>query len=625
MRSGTSFFNGPLFRKTVLRFWPLWFSYAFVLALALPVRLAGRLGRAATAVDAARTAQFVPVEFLGSLGLVAAPIIGCAAAMAVYSHLYFQRSAAAYGALPIRRGSIFCSVTLAGLVPILAVNLLAALSCLAVGASQFKAVLPAALSMFGGMSLMVTAFFGIAAFCAQLTGSIIILPILFIAVNIAAFVFESVVLSVLGEFVYGFVPRDYSLDLFSPLIGMFARSQYQSVYEHLADGSFRTVGYSYSGWAYSGGCAAVGALLLWPSGLLYRRRKLETAGDVVAIGILRPVFRYCAAIAGALLLAFLLADLVLPDAASMGLEGALIFALFMLIGGLVGWLAAEMLVQKSFRVFHMGRKWFGFGALWLLLSALLLCGELDLTGYEKRLPEQDEVLSVSVDVSGDSMELDEPENIAAVLELHESVIEGKDAYESAARSRASLGYGTASSETANTATNYNPQNLRLCYELADGRRLQRRYYISLSQKDAELLETVSNSVEGILSRKQPDIEPSASTVSYASVSWVNAQGEPESLELSGAEAAELYWNCILPDMQDGNIGLVWYARAGAENSEVYDCRVSMELVKRGAAGEDYGYFYTYATLRSERTNAWLLERGVLLKTPEELGNDWLIS
>ena len=37
MRSGTSFFNGPLFRKTVLRFWPLWFSYAFVLALALPV------------------------------------------------------------------------------------------------------------------------------------------------------------------------------------------------------------------------------------------------------------------------------------------------------------------------------------------------------------------------------------------------------------------------------------------------------------------------------------------------------------------------------------------------------------------------------------------------------------
>lgn len=101
------------------------------------------------------------------------------------------------------------------------------------------------------------------------------------------------------------------------------------------------------------------------------------------------------------------------------------------------------------------------------------------------------------------MELDEPENIAAVLELHESVIEGKDAYESAARSRAGLGYGTASSETANTATNYNPQNLRLCYELADGRRLAETLLYQPQPKDAELLETVSNSVEGILSRKQP--------------------------------------------------------------------------------------------------------------------------
>ena len=45
MRSGTSFFNGPLFRKTVLRFWPLWFSYAFVLALALAYYAAYRLIR----------------------------------------------------------------------------------------------------------------------------------------------------------------------------------------------------------------------------------------------------------------------------------------------------------------------------------------------------------------------------------------------------------------------------------------------------------------------------------------------------------------------------------------------------------------------------------------------------
>ena len=606
MKSGTSYFNGPLFRKTVQRFWPLWFSYAFVLALALPVKLAGRLGRAAPGPDAARLAQFVPLEFLSGLGLCVAPAIACASAMAVYSHLYFQRSAAAYGMLPVRREGVFVSVTLAGLLPLIAVDLLAALACLAAGASQFEAVLPAALSLFGALSLMVLAYFGIAAFCAQLTGSIIILPILFVAVNIAAVVFEGVTASVVGEFVYGFTARDYGLDLFSPFVGMAARSQCSPVYQALADGSMGVTGYEYTGWAYSCCCAAVGALLLWPSGLLYKRRKLETAGDVVAIDVLRPVFRYCAAVACALLLAFLLMDLVLPDAASMGLKGAVIFSLFMLAGGLIGWLAAEMLVQKSFRVFRMGRKWFGFAGLWLLLTALLMCGELDVTGYERRVPGADEVLSVQVQVSGSGMELSERGNIEAVVRLHERIVEGKAGYE-----RAQLGWYQEPGSAA-------PQNISLKYELADGSRLQRRYYISLDAAAAAELESVSNTVEGILARKLPSIEPTLSTLSYAQVSWAAADGEVGVLELDKAEALELYRDCILPDMRDGDIGLVWYGEGMA--GAVYDCRVSLELERRGGRdGTEYSYFYTYATVYSERTNAWLAERGVPLLTPAELG------
>lgn len=608
MKSGTSYFNGPLFRKTVQRFWPLWFSYAFVLALALPVKLAGRLGRAVSEQDAARLAQFVPLEFLSGIGLFMAPVMGCAAAMAVYSHLYSQRSAAAYGMLPIRREGVFVSVTLAGLLPLIAVDLLAALGCLAAGAAQFEAVLPAAAAMFCGMSLMVLAYFGIAAFCAQLTGSIIILPILFVAVNIGAVVFEGVTASVVGEFVYGYTARDYGLELFSPFVGMPLRSQYSPVYQALAGGELRVIGYEYTGWAYSCCCAAAGALLLWPSGLLYKRRRLETAGDVVAISILRPVFRYCAATACALLLAFLLSDLVMPDAAGMGVTGALIFALFMLLGGLIGWLAAEMLVQKSFRVFRMGRKWLGFGALWLLLTALLMCGELDVTGYERRVPQADEVVRVELSYAGDSMTLSSRENVEAVLSLHESIIEGKEQYETAG--------GQANGELG-----YIPYNIRFSYELEDGGRMQRRYYVSLDAQDAGLLEAVSNTVEGILSRKLPGIRPEAGTISYAMVSWGTAEGGLESLELGPAEAAELYNECILPDMEDCTIGRVWYGSDGGYLEEVCDCRVSLELERDAQQGFETEYFYTYATIWSERTNAWLAERGVPLQTPAQLGHD----
>ncbi len=620
MKSGTSFFNGPLFRKTVMRFWPLWFSYAFVLMLALPVKLAGRLGRAADAADAARLAQYVPVEFLSGIGLLAAPVIGCAAAMAVYSHIYSQKSAAAYGMLPVRREGIFTSVTLAGLLPPLAVNLLAALACLAVGASQFAAVLPSAISMFGGMSLMVTAYFGIAAFCAQLTGSMIVLPVLFVAVNIAAAVFEGVVCSVVGEFVYGFTAKDLGMDLLSPFVGMRSRSQYRVLFEQLENGTYEAVGYQYTGWAYSGCCAAVGVLLLWPSCLLYKRRKLETAGDVVAIGILRPVFRYCAAIAGALLLAFLLTDLVMPDAASMGVTGALIFALFMLLGGLIGWLAAEMLVQKSFRVLRMGRKWFGLAALWLLLTGLLMCGELDATGFERRVPEADEVKRVEVLASGENrMTLSEPENVGSVLALHRRIIDNKEAYESAAYA--------ASHDHEPEDGSYDPQVIRLEYELRDGRRLSRQYYINLSMdaQAVELLESAANSREGILSRKQPEIQPSEETVYYAAVNWTAAGGGQQILELSPAEAAELYNECILPDMEDGSIGLVWFDSDGEYLSEAYDCRINLELSRDTHEGCTTDYFYAYATVRSERTNAWLTERGVALATPEQLGNGYLLN
>ena len=39
MRSGTSFFNAALFRKTFLRFWPIWALYTAGWTLVLPLRL----------------------------------------------------------------------------------------------------------------------------------------------------------------------------------------------------------------------------------------------------------------------------------------------------------------------------------------------------------------------------------------------------------------------------------------------------------------------------------------------------------------------------------------------------------------------------------------------------------
>ena len=37
MRSGTSFFNSTLYRKTMTRFWPLWALYGVIWAFLIPL------------------------------------------------------------------------------------------------------------------------------------------------------------------------------------------------------------------------------------------------------------------------------------------------------------------------------------------------------------------------------------------------------------------------------------------------------------------------------------------------------------------------------------------------------------------------------------------------------------
>ena len=617
MKSGTSFFNWPLFRKTVLRFWPIWAIYAVALLAQGPFRLAGWLRGAQDAVEAARFAQQVPALAATELAVFFVPASCVAAGMAVYSHLYFARSAAAYGALPIKRGAIFNSVTLAGLLPILALNILAGLACLLAGAGQFRAVLPAAAGMAAALCLVVLCYFGIASLCAQLTGSIIALPILFFTVCVASELLDELIVAALSDFAYGYAGNSGgALSLFSPIMGISRYLRTEGVGSVLQDGVYSAAGYRLSGWGCLLGYAAAGLLLLWPAQALYKRRRLESAGEVVAVGVLRPVFRYILAAGGALVLACFLSWGLNLGLDQLGALGAAVFSALMLLGGFIGWSAAEMLMRKSFRVFKMGRAWLGLGVLWALLTCLLFVVELDATGFERRVPAADEVRSVGVSTytTGGQMLLREPENVELAIELHQRLVDEKGLYEAARR---------------DDPGSYDWETVTFIYSLGDGSRMQRKYKLSggVSGADIELLQTIANIPEGLLSRKLPDAVPSAQNIAYASVSWAVPDGDDisiESFELTPEEAAELYRLCILPDMQEAKIGLIWFT--GGEASEAYDCCISMELIKdaRHEGGFSAG-FYTYATVYSERTNAWLEAHGVELRTPEQLGNEHLQS
>ena len=59
MRSRTSLFNATLFKKTIVRFWPVWFLYAFVWLLAFPAGIGGALVRSLRMEDPAAAVLYV--------------------------------------------------------------------------------------------------------------------------------------------------------------------------------------------------------------------------------------------------------------------------------------------------------------------------------------------------------------------------------------------------------------------------------------------------------------------------------------------------------------------------------------------------------------------------------------
>ncbi len=199
MRSKTSCFNGALLRSGMKRFWPLWAGYLLIWILVMPLPLLR--GLRYPGISAMEFREWV-LNLARFGGEIMGAIFAVFSAMAVWSFLYAGRSASGMACLPVRREGQFFSALLAGFLPLAAGNLIVSLLtlpvCLAGGFS------PAVLGEFFCISvLMLLFFYGFATLCAQLTGNILILPVVYGILNFVAVAVDFLLHLVLGYFVYG--------------------------------------------------------------------------------------------------------------------------------------------------------------------------------------------------------------------------------------------------------------------------------------------------------------------------------------------------------------------------------------------------------------------------------------
>ena len=485
MRSVTSYFNRELLRGALQRTWPLWAAYTLIWLFLLPVTLFIHLSDRHI-VYSRPTLSYELLNTGLSSGVMMAAVFGIFFAMAMFAYLTSPRATNGMHAMPIRREGLFLTHYLAGLfcqvVTLLVSFALAALVTAAFGVFDGYAVGTGLLLCV----LLVLFFYSFGVLCMVCVGQILAGAVFYGILNFLFVGMEALLRSFAGNFLYGYDGRSsaFSTAPLSPLVEIvrslsvvyvyddagtrFDTSYYSMTYDGIDP--IGPIGVRVFGLGTLAAYAAAGLVLAALALLLYRKRRSEMTGNTVAIGWLRPVFKYGVALCSAFSLGQLLSYFVFELTDSTYTAGALIGTIAcMIFAGLIGYYAAEMLLKKSFRVFKT--SWKGALATSAVLILIGLSFPLDLTGYQTRVPEQNDIVSATVNLYGGnvsgSFDLSGQESIALLRDAHCAVITDK-----ARQTEYNRRYVPFDGDTC---------TLRITYELADGTELFRTYDLSIDE------------------------------------------------------------------------------------------------------------------------------------------------
>ena len=572
MRSVTSYFNRELLRGALQRTWPLWAAYTLIWLLLLPVTLFIHLSDRHI-VYSRPTLSYELLNTGLPTGVMMAAVFGIFFAMAMFAYLTNPRATNGMHAMPIRREGLFLTHYLAGLfcqvVTLLVSFALAALVTAAFGVFDGYAV---------GMGLLlcvllVLFFYSFGVLCMVCVGQILAGAVFYGILNFLFVGMEALLRSFAGNFLYGYDGRSsaFSTAPLSPPVEIASSLSVSYVYDGIDPIGVRVFHLGTFA-AYAAAGLVLAALAL----LLYRKRRSEMTGNTVAIGWLRPVFKYGVALCSAFSLGQLLSYFVFELTDSTYTAGALIGTIAcMIFAGLIGYYAAEMLLKKSFRVFKT--SWKGALATSAVLILIGLSFPLDLTGYQTRVPEQSDIVSATVNLYGGnvsgSFNLSGQESIALLRDAHCAVITDK-----ARQTEYNRRYVPFDGDTC---------TLRITYELADGTELFRSYDLSTDEallsdpsSPESALTKLANCTEitraRVLGGWVPDhLEELRITGGYLNCSYYSdgKYSHSQEAELNAAQANSAF-TALMQDCDAGSIESADLFAAEEDDCEYY---LSLEL------------------------------------------------
>ena len=343
--------------------------------------------------------------------------------------------------------------------------------------------------------------------------------------------------------------------------------------------------------------------------LLYRKRRMETVSDYIAIPVLKPVFRYCMGFGGAFLLAAFLFSNFFQNTV-YGAKAAWVMAVLMIAGAFLGWLAAEMIIRRSVHILPL--HWKGLGIVCAACLLFVLIAEKDLTGYERRVPDPEQVSRV--EFCYDTV-FTEPENIKAVTELHREMIGKKAIYDKRKTdvilytNEHSFGDGTQPVGTEKIIQLYVPVG----YVMKNGDVLRREYSIRFESSEANDPDStvghiirILNTEEGIRNRMTPNMPMEKTYINYAAITVETGEGIVRSLSLSQEEMTELWHTAMLPDAEEGHLGIFLISDTEDNLKSQTNLTIEVFLYDRSGTHDPSNWYQTYRVYTfSEHCLGWI--------------------
>lgn len=529
MKSRTSFFNKTVFRKDLTRFAPAWGACLILMLLAL-ISMADR-SYAYYRLQNVRDS----ITLMGWLNL----IYGAVVAQLLFGDLFTSRMCNALHALPLRRECWFGTHVASGiafsLLPNLVITLIA-LPIMRLGNGW--------ISVFWWLlasELQYLFFFGVAVLCIMLSGNRLGQLALYAMINFAGPLGYWMVSMIYQPFLHGIRFSEVPFVKVCPLVNISATSDvlvidFEKVFNTLGElENYQINGVTpENGWGYMTICAIVGILALICALVLYRRRKLECAGDFVAFSVMEPVVTVIVTIfAGVFFHLF-------ADAFGMNLRSVMLCA-----GMVMGFFACRMLLERTTRVFR--KKAFVFcGCIVAIFGLTVLLTYLDPAGVTRYIPETEDIESITF---SRSYSLGSHNGFPCTVTTTEEIEELRQVHADGITKESCIQPGPTAD--VNSDALYSNYDLRIEYKLKNGKTVNRFYDINPKSEAGIILKdyfTRPECVIGITAEQVKDYAPYVRSV--FTHTQLDVDYDVDALDIEGM------LNAIIADCEAGNMAQI---------------------------------------------------------------------